>query len=59
MKIGQRQLAVSRRVMASVEIHCGANTNQARKASAVGSGQALRSRSIRLPALSSDTSLRA
>ena len=36
MKSGHFQPLVSRRVTAMVEMHCGANTNQARKASAVG-----------------------
>ena len=35
MKIGHFHPLVSRRVTAMVEMHCGANTNQARKASAV------------------------
>ena len=36
MNIGHFQPFVSRRVTAMVDMHCGANTNQARKASAVG-----------------------
>ena len=36
MKAGHFQPFVSRRATAIVDRHCGANTNQARKASAVG-----------------------
>ena len=39
MNSGHFQPLVSRRVTAMVDMHCGANTNQARKASAVGSVQ--------------------
>jgi hypothetical protein len=39
MKTGHFQPLVSRRVTAMVEMHCGAKTNQARKASAVASDQ--------------------
>ena len=42
MKPGHFHPLVSRRVTANVEIHCGANTNQARKASAVGRLHAFR-----------------
>ena len=45
MNAGHAQPPVSRRVTASVEMHCGANTYQARNASAVGSVQLERSRS--------------
>ena len=36
MKIGHFHPLVSRRVTAIVDMHCGAKTNQARKASAIG-----------------------
>ena len=39
MNSGHFQPLVSRRVTAMVEMHCGANTNQARKASAVARDQ--------------------
>ena len=45
---GHFQPFVSRRVTAIVEMHCGAKTNQARKASAVGNGQAWRSLSSKV-----------
>jgi hypothetical protein len=39
MKMGHFQPLVSRRVTAIVEMHCGAKTNQARKAKAVANDQ--------------------
>ena len=45
MKPGHFHPFVSRRVTAIVDMHCGANTNQARKASAVGRLQSALSRS--------------
>ena len=46
MNSGHFQPLVSRRVTAIVEMHCGANTNHIRNASAVGSDQRLRIFSI-------------
>ena len=53
MKMGHFQPLVSRRVTAIVEMHCGANTNQARKASAVASDQSAASFGPRLVAAAS------
>ena len=55
MKMGHFQPLVSRRVTAIVEMHCGANTNQARKASAVASDQSAASFGPRLVAAASSS----